>query len=403
MRLIAVILCLLGHPAFAETLQHGNIIYTLPPHWDTGRTGDGIQVLTYDPPDEVCEYCYIYFGTGQAKSGTLEAYMQTRASLFLDEDDRDDVQVIQDPEAVTEGGRTVALMGMKADGDMIVVMGYALKDRFEIMAFKGPATDEDDLIATTKTLQDQVIPMFTNLQFVSEGAKSLLPDPRPGKMDGLWWGFYTYSTLGTDMMMKMELDHRRLTFWTDGYFYDGTPPHGMRPLDRAALLATADGNFGTYRRVGGRLMLTFATGEKERLTLGDEATVKDDNRTLYKVEPLADGTRLDGGVSSFFYTGFTPGAGVEGGISGSSSTTFMPDGTYVGESFGGAFGNFVDGGGGTTGGFATSSGDSVDGGRYEVKNGLLIQYPANGDAPTQSMIYSTGDEVMIDDQVLEQN
>jgi hypothetical protein len=271
------------------------------------------------------------------------------------------------------------------------------------VAFAGPASDEEDLAATTKTLQDQILPMFTGLQFVSEGAKSLLPDPTPGKMDGLWWGFYSYSSFGLDMMMTMELDHRRLTFWTDGYFYEGTPPNGLQPLDRDTLMAASDGNFGTYRKVGRRLMLTFATGEKERLTLGAEDTVDDDNRTMYKVEPLPDGTKLDGGVSSFFYTGFTPGSGVEGGVSGSSSTTFMPDGTYTGTSFGGAFGNFVDGGGSTTGGFSTSSGDDVEGGTYEVKNGLLIQYPANGDAPTQSMIYSTGDEIMIEDQFLEQN
>jgi hypothetical protein len=401
MRLIAVILCLLGHAAMADPLQHGNVIYTMPPHWDTGRDDDGIQVLTYDPPDEVCEYCYIYIGTGEAKSGTLEAFMQARAPLFLDEDDREGIQVIQQPKAVTEGGRTVALMGLKADGDMLVVMGTALKDRFEIMAFKGPASDEADLAATTKTLQDQFLPMFTSLQFVSEGATSLLPEPTPGKMAGLWWGFYTYSTLGMDMMMKMELDHRRLTFWPDGYFYDGTPPNGLLALNRDALLAVSDGHFGTYRRVGRRLNLTFATGEEERLTLGSDDSMEDDNRTLYKVDPLPDGTKLNGGVSSFSYTGFTPGAGIEGGISSSSSTTFLPDGTYTGESFGGAFGNFVDGGGSTTGGFSTSSGDDSHGGRYEVKNGLLIQYPNGGGQPTQSMIYDTGDEIMIDDQFFE--
>jgi hypothetical protein len=401
MRLIALFLCLLGHAAPAETLQHGNVIYDMPPNWDTGRVGDGIQVLIYDPPDDVCEYCYIHIGTGAAKSGSLADFIADRAPLFLDEEDREDAVVIQAPQPFSEDGRTAALMGLKADGDMLVVLGYELKDRFEIMAFKGPASDEEDVAATTMTLQDQVVPMFIGLQFVSEGANSLLPDPVPGRMDGMWWGFYSYSSFGLDMMMKMELDHRRIVFWPDGYFYDGTPPDGIRPIDRDALLAAADGQFGTYRKVGRRLMLTFATGEEERLTLGAENTVEDDNRTLYKVDPLPDGTPLDGGVSSFFYSGFSPGSGIEGGMSGSSSTTFMPDGTYVGESFGGAFGNFVDGGGSTTGGFATSSGDDSQGGRYEVRDGLLIQYPANGDAPTQSMIYDTGDEIMIDDQFLE--
>jgi hypothetical protein len=402
MHLLILMLCLLAQMAMAETRQHGNVIYTLPPNWHTGRVSDGIQVLTHDAPDDACTYCYISIGTGQAKSGTLAAFMQRRAPLFLDEDDRDDITILQPPSPFSEDGRTAALMGIKAGNDMLVVMGYDLKDRFEIMAFKGPATDEADLATSTKTLQDQVVPMFTGLQFLSEGAKSLLPDPVPGKMDGLWWGFYSYSTFGLDMMMKMELDHRRLTFWPDGYFYDGTPPNGLLPLNRAALTEASDGHFGTYRKIGRRLNLTFSTGAEERLTIGAEETLKDDNRTLYQVEPLADGTRLDGSVSSFFYSGFTPGSGVEGGVSSTSSTTFLPDGTYTGSSFGGAFGNFVDGGGSTTGGFSTSSEGGHDGGTYEIRNGLLIQYPDGGGAPTQSMIYKTGEDIMIDDQFLGQ-
>ncbi|MBK8440044.1 MAG: hypothetical protein IPL38_11340 [Rhodobacter sp.] len=30
--------------------------------------------------------------------------------------------------------------------------------------------------------------------------------------------------LGIDGMMQMQIDHRWLTFWPDGLFYDGTPP-----------------------------------------------------------------------------------------------------------------------------------------------------------------------------------
>jgi hypothetical protein len=146
--------------------------------------------------------------------------------------------------------------------------------------------------------------------------------------------------------------------------------------------------------------LTFVTGKVETLAMGD-GSMKDANRELDPVETLGDGTKLNGGVSSFFYSGFSPGSGVEGGVTASSSTTFLPDGTYTGESFGGAFGNFVDGGGDLTGGFATNGDGEAQGGTYEIRDGVLILHPANGAPATVSMVIKTPDGVMIDDQFLE--
>jgi hypothetical protein len=106
-------------------------------------------------------------------------------------------------------------------------------------------------------------------------------------------------------------------------------------------------------------------------------------------------------VSSFYYSGFTPGSGIEGGVSSSASTTFYPNGTYTGESFGGAFGNFVDGGGSMTGGFSAGSDGPPDGGTYEIRNGVLIQYPSDGTPPSISMVIVTEEGLLIDDQWLE--
>jgi hypothetical protein len=239
------------------------------------------------------------------------------------------------------------------------------------------------------------------MQFVSEGAASLMPDPVPGPLNGMFWGWYQYTGLGIDMMVRLEIDHRRLVFWSDGYFYDGTPPTGLAPLDADALRAAGDTTFGTYRKIGNNVELTFATGETETIRYVSTDQLTDKNRELYRSETPADGTRLNGGVSSFYYSGFTPGSGIEGGISSSSSTTFYPDGTYTGESFGGAFGNFVDGGGSLTGGFATSGDGPPDGGTYEIKNGVLIQYPSDGSAPSVSMVIRTEEGLLIDDQWLE--
>jgi hypothetical protein len=218
----------------------------------------------------------------------------------------------------------------------------------------------------------------------------------PGPLDGMFWGWYQYTGLGIDMMVRLEIDHRRLIFWNDGYFYDGTPPTGLAPLDAAALRNAGDTSFGTYRKIGTNIDLTFANGETETIRFLNQDTLEDDNRELVRSETPADGTRLNGGVSSFYYSGFTPGTGIEGGISSSSSTTFYPDGTYAGESFGGAFGNFAEGGG-----FATSSDGPPDGGTYEIRDGVLIQYPSDGSPPSVSMVILTDEGLLIDDQWLE--
>ena len=64
------------------------------------------------------------------------------------------------------------------------------------------------------------------------------------------------------------------------------------------------------------------------------------------------------------------------------------------DSSGGAFGSF-DGGG-----FATSHEDSETG-RYEVKNGLVIRYGADGSVVGQDVIFKAGDDIWIGSEPLE--
>jgi hypothetical protein len=396
-----IFLLVFGTALRAETLQHGNIIYTLPPDWSAGRADEGIQVLLYDPADEVCEYCYAYLGAGTEKSGSLIDYVTATAPLFLDEDDRASAEVMQAPTMSNLGSGPVALMGMRSGDDVLFVIGFELPSRFEIVAFEAyGGYDGDEIEASIERMQQTIVPMFDGLQFVSEGAKSLMPDPVPGPLNGVWWGTYMAQTFGLDMMLKFEIDHRYIVFWSDGYFYDGTPPNGTAALDATALRNAADANFGTYLAAGNTVTLTFASGETEVLTLTDD-DIADSDRTLYEADLVPTGTRLNGSVSNFFYSGFSPGSGIEGGMSGGSDTTFLPDGTYTGSSFGGAFGNFVDGGGSTTGGFATNSDGDATGGRYEIIDGMLIQYPADGSPPSMAFVSRAGDGLLIGDEFME--
>jgi hypothetical protein len=122
--------------------------------------------------------------------------------------------------------------------------------------------------------------------------------------------------------------------------------------------------------------------------------------TLYQVEPLPDGTKVDGTLSTFFYSGFTPGSGLQGGVSASNEITFHPDGTWSRESSGGASASFVDGAGTTTGGMTVGSSGS-DQGRYEVKDGLIIRTPKDGSAPQRELIFKSGNDIMIGELPLE--
>ena len=115
---------------------------------------------------------------------------------------------------------------------------------------------------------------------------------------------------------------------------------------------------------------------------------------MYRVTPLADGTRLDGSISSAYYSGFSPGSGVSGGVSSASQTIFHPDGRYSGSSFGGAFGNFNGGGG-----YAVSNSDD-EGGSYEIRDGLVVFSPANGGGRRAAMAFRSGDDIVIGDQFL---
>ncbi len=359
----------------------------------------GARVLLHDAPDDRCEFCYVYIGLGSPKSGRLTDFLAYRATAFVDPEDRAGVEIMQAPQAVILGRRNAALMGIKSGSDFQILVAVELPDRYEIVVFEGSGYDEADLAVAMAVFQEEAMPMIEGLAFVSDGAAPLMPPARPGDMDGLWWGWRTGFTMQLDGTMQMQVQQRHIVFWPDGHFYDGTPPEGLMPFDPAPLAERGGTDFGTYSEAGNTLMLSFMTGEVETLTRKDDGWAEGD-RLLSRVEPLADGERIDGYMSSFFYSGFTPGSGVSGGVTSSSSTTFRPDGTYTGESFGGAFGNFENGSGDLTGGFATDSGTDQHGGTYEIADGLLIQTPSNGGPPVAEMIFRGGGDIIIGDQFL---
>ncbi len=386
---ILAFLAFLALPLAAETRQHGNILYDPPPGWVKGaQWGDGTRILRSDLPDDACHTCRIYLSAGARTNGKVVDWLASQSRRFVEKDDHPPkITAMTASKMMNISGRPGAMRGQTVDGDVQILLAVQLFGRMELVGFEGPAKDADELAATMQVFQRDVMPLVEGLRFVSEGATPLMPDPQPGAWFGVWWGTTSYWLTGIDGVMTMEIDHHWLTLWPDGLFYSGTPPKGTQPLDRAALLDRADMDFGTYVDRDGTLTLHFASGEVEIHDVALDA-LKTGALTLNKVTPLPDGTKVDGAVSSFSFSGFAPGAGVSGGASSSSLTEFHSDGRWSHAHVGGAFGSF------DTGGFAVSS-DDADTGRYAVKDGLMIRYDQAGGVVDQGFIFKVGSDIWI--------
>jgi hypothetical protein len=394
MRLLLAIIAGLALPLAAETRQHGNVIFDVPAGWKLGATeDDGTLILRSDLPNEECEYCKIYITPGFQATGRADTWVSGQSNRFVDAGDTPDVTVLVKPEVTNLKGRPAAMLGQKVDSDMQVLFAIQLFGRMELVAFEASAYDEADLAEGMTVFQRDVLPMVEGARFVSEGAAPLLPEPHPGDLDGVWWGTSTWWSMGLDGMMTMEIDHHWLTFWPDGTFYDGTPPVGTAAFDRAERLAAGDMDWGSYRVDGGQLTLSYASGEAETFDIDNDQFTRGD-RTMDKIEPLADGTKLDGIVSTIFVSGFTPGIGMSGGVTRMTDTRYHPDGTWEFGSYAGASGTFENGNG-----FATGS-EQSEHGRYEVKDGLVVRYAEDGSITGSRYIFKAEATIWIGSDML---
>ena len=397
MRHALAVLLLLSQPLAAETRQHGNIIFDVPSGWNLGAVReDGTLILWSDLPDNECEFCTIYIATSTQTGGRADSWVATQSARFLDPDDGEtpEIRKVAAPELFPLNGRPAARMGQTVDGDLQSLFAVQLMGRMELIGFEAPASDEAEVAAAMAVLARDVVALLESARFVSEGAKPVMPDPRPGDLHGVWWGTSTWWSMGLDGMMTMQIDHHWLTFWPDGLFYEGTPPAGTAPFDAKALLASGNMTWGSYRVEGDRLILSYASGRVETLTAdGDKFTLGD--RVMDPITPLADGTKIDGTVSTLFVSGFTPGIGMSGGMTAMTDTTYKPAGTWEFGSFAGASSTFDNGSG-----FSTGS-EGSDRGRYEVKDGLVILYDQGGAVVASHYIFTAASTIWIGENMLE--
>lgn len=381
-------------PLHAELRQFGNVIYPTIPGWSEPRYDDGHVRIWSDLPDDRCEFCRILIGRGGTKAGPLEAWLTRNAMTFIEEDEREDYRIGSPAQMTGFGNREAAMMGVTDGRDSVLLVAIDAGTHYALTGFYGDAGDDEEIAESMEVMTDTYLPWLTLLRFRSDGAPALLPEPVPGDMEGLWWGFRLDTTLGLDMMMRMENSYRRVTFWPDGTFFEGTPPQGTAQPDRAALREAFNTDWGNYTRDGDRILLNFVDGRSDTLTREGKAW-KGEGYDMFRATPLSDGTRLDGSISTMFYSGFTPGSGTTGGVASSSETVFHPDGRFTGSRFGGSFGNFDAGGG-----FAIGNEDG-DGGRYEIRDGLLIFSTERGDPRSAEAVFRAGDSVMVGDNFFE--
>ncbi|MFD1882816.1 hypothetical protein [Paracoccus pacificus] len=382
-------------PATAEMRQFSNSIFVVPPGWEVLKRTPEFQLLSPDD-DQPCGNCYFYIGRSQPASGQLRDFIEANPRLFLDDDD-ESVKSLGPVEEGNEAGYPFAMKGLKVDGDLMVLAGYQVGDRFQPIGFRGDMDDAEQIKQSADGFKSFLSGLLLTTRYVSNGAPPLMPRAQPGPLNGAYFGTWMQSSLGMDMMMRMDARSHLLVFWPNGYYHDGSPPNGLTPPDPATLREPTDTDYGTYTVAGNQVTLAMADGTFDTLTIEDGA-LNDGRATLYPVEPLPDGSTMAGSISWFYYSGFSPAVG-SGGVHSSSVTVFRKDGTYGGESSGGASAGFTDGAGNSTGGF-TASNSSSDAGRYEIRNGLLTRYPADGSEPTARLVFKRGDEIIIGEDVL---
>lgn len=386
-------------PAGAETFQFSNAIFDLPAGWDHMRTEKNYQVLS--PGDDMaCDDCYFYIARSHPVLGDLASFVTRSQRQFLDDDGDNRIAAHGPVEIVHERGHPIAMQMFDLDGDPLLLAGFQIKDRFELVGLRGSGMEPEELDEFQTTFEKTFQNYLLTTRYVSIGAAPLMPPPEPGPLKGAWFGTYLDQSFGIDMMMRMDLRSDLCVFWAEGYFHDGTPPDGMNLPDPATLREPTDSRYGTYRVVGNEVRLTYANGETDTLTIEDGG-LNAGRTTIFPVTPLADGSTIQGTISFSYASGFGgPGAMSTGGFSSNSFTTFHKDGTFRGESSSSAFGSFGDGMGGTTGGYGTGSEDGHSG-RYAIKDGMITRRETNGTESDPELIFDMDGSIYIGQQLVE--
>ena len=387
----------LAPAVLAEPMQYVDVVYDRPDGWTTMIKGfdgrDGYRSLSRGS-DEKCDGCLMFLTASQSAPADLEALARRAVGTFLLPGDPA-AKISSAPEASDFGRIKLAIGSWRLGDDLLFVAPVRLGDRATVIGFRGPADSPETIANSAATFQSALMTLIGGLHFSPPGPPAM-PPPEPGPLDGVYWGSVTRTTLGMDGMLQMDIQGRTFVFWKEGWFHDGAPDNGLAPPTQAELIpGQGDGNWGTYRIDGKTIHITYTGGGTETLRLSASGgTIHDGDREMYPVDPLQDGERISGTISSSFYSGFNP-VIATGGVAARSYTVFYPDGSYEDRGWSSVTAN-IKGSGivdpPNIGGVAAHSTHETQRGRYEIKGGIIRYFPPDGSTGRTDLIYRVGDD-----------
>lgn len=388
--------------------RYGNVIYRVPDKMVRGRQdAKGMVLLNDDHDEDGFGYIYIMPGTEKsaAKPADATQWLQAQMANVLEEDE---VAKNKQPVKQQKAGNIDLLMAGQTVGSNIQLhAALVLPTRIEHVYFE--ASLDEDHPEYVQRMSKRFTTMLGQLEFASMGAKSVIPAPTPGPLQGTFYAAVTGWGLS-----GMELDHSIYMFSESGRFFKGAAPGAsLATLDPSTIEQTSPGDFGHYRMMKNAegkpiVELLFADGERDELEYepGDEGSLVLDGHSYMKIKPLPDGARLNNKFTSSFYQSFAPGS-VTGGVGGSRSLTLKPDGTFEADRFSFASATFHDGPaptGDVTGGYTTRNERPKETGTYSIKNELITLTAQDGTVTTTSiyqieetMILVDGDAMIVRD------
>ena len=170
-------------PAGAETFQFSNAIFDLPAGWDHMRTEKTYQILS--PGDDMpCDDCYFYIARSQPVLGDLASFVTRSQRQFLDDDGDDRITARGPVEIVHERGHPIAMQMFDLNGDPLLLAGFQIKDRYELVGLRGTGMEPEELDEFQTTFEKTFQNYLLTTRYVSVGAAPLMPPPEPGPLTG---------------------------------------------------------------------------------------------------------------------------------------------------------------------------------------------------------------------------
>ena len=397
---LALLLALAGaSPAAADPIQYVDVVIEKPDGWAGMLEGSnerrGYRYFSR-PFEKTCEDCLLFLTAGEPAPADLARFAEQSARRFLLPDDPS-LQPGTAPEAGDFGAMRLAVGSWSLGDDILFIAPVQQGDKVTVIGFRGPAGTPEALVESSETFQTTLMTALGGLRFTPPG-KPVMPPPQPGPLDGPYWGSVTRSTLGMDGMLQMDIQGRTFVFWREGWFHDGAPDNGLAPPTPAELIPggpEGDGDWGTYRIEGKTIRVTYIGGGTESFRLSAlGGTIYDGDREMFHVDPLQDGERISGSVSTSFYSGFND-VIASGGAAARSYTIFNLDGTYETGGWSTTTAN-IKGSGivdppniGGVGAHSTNDGTT---GRYEIEGGVIRYFPKDGSRGGVALIFRVGED-----------